>query len=141
MSQPPETTLWSGTSSQLKNFWPFVSCLLILPIPWAIWRWLETKNHVYRLTTERLVVETGVFGRHTETLELYRVRDLQVTQPFLLRMFGLQNIKLLTSDTSTPEQVIDHIPAELNLPDQFRKQIEIARDRKRVRDIDVTDFS
>jgi len=141
MSQPPETTLWSGTSSQLKNLGPFVTCLLILPIPWAIWLYLKTKNHVYRLTTERLVVEDGVFSKHTESLELYRVRDLQVTQPFMLRIVGLQNIKLLTSDTSTPEVVIDHIPVDANLPDQFRKQIEVARDRKRVRDIDVTDFS
>lgn len=139
--QPPETTLWSGTSSQLKNFWPFVSCLLILPIPWAIWRWLQTKNHVFRLTTERLIVETGVFGRHLDTLELYRVRDLQVTQPFFLRLFGLHNLQLLTTDSTTPEQIIDYVPVELNLPDQFRKQVEIARQRKRVRDIDITDFS
>ncbi len=136
-----ESNLWSGTSSQLKNLGPFLSCLLILPIPWAIWRYLETKNHVYRLTTERLVIETGVFGKNTDTLELYRVRDLQVTQPFILRIFGLQNIRLLTSDTSTPEELIDYVPAALNLPDLFRKQIEVARDRKRVRDVDVTDFS
>src|SRR5688500_13588131 len=106
MTQSTETTLWSGTSSQLNTFGVFGSCLLIIPVPWAIWRWLETKNHVYRLTSERLIIETGVFGKKTETLELYRVRDLQVTQPFLLRIFGLQNIRLLTSDTSTPEQEI-----------------------------------
>ena len=28
-----EQTLWRGNSSQVKNFWPFVSCLLVLPIP------------------------------------------------------------------------------------------------------------
>jgi len=39
----PEETLWKGTSSQVKNFWLFVACILVIPIPWAIAAWLRTK--------------------------------------------------------------------------------------------------
>lgn len=136
-----EETLWSGTSSQLKNFWAFVLCLLVIPIPWAIYRWLAVKTTTYRLTTERLITERGIFGKTIDTLELYRVRDMQVTAPFIPRLFGLQNIHLLTADTSTPSVVIDHIPAALALADKFRTQVEECRQRKRVRTLDVEDGS
>ena len=134
-----EETVWTGTSSQLKNLGPFVLCLLVIPIPWAIWRWLDVKSRVFRLTSERLLIESGVLNKTTETLELYRVRDLQVSQPFLLRLFGLQNLTLLTSDTSTPQIVVDYVPAGLGLADKFREQVEACRQKKRVREIDIAD--
>jgi uncharacterized membrane protein YdbT with pleckstrin-like domain len=134
-----EETLWSGTSSQLKNFWAYVLCILIIPIPWAIYRWLVVKTTTYRLTTERLLTEHGIFNKTTDTLELYRVRDMQTTAPFIQRVFGLQTIHLLTADTSTPSIVLDYIPTSLNLPDTFRTQVEESRQRKRVRTLDVED--
>jgi len=134
-----EETLWSGTSSQLKNFWAFVLCILIIPIPWAIYRWLVVKTTTYRLTTERLLTERGILNKTTDTLELYRVRDQQATAPFVQRIFGLQTIQLLTGDTSTPVIVLDFIPTSLGLPDKFRTQVEECRQRKRVRTVDLED--
>lgn len=134
-----EETLWSGTSSQLKNFWAFVLCILVIPIPWALYRWLVVRTTTYRLTTERLLTEHGILSKTTDTLELYRVRDYQVTAPFIQRLCGLQTIRLLTTDTSTPEIVLDFIPTAAGLPDLFRKQIEESRMRKRVRTVDLED--
>jgi uncharacterized membrane protein YdbT with pleckstrin-like domain len=134
-----EETLWSGTSSQLKNFWAFVLCILVIPIPWAIYRWLVVKTTTYRLTTERLLTEHGILNKTTDTLELYRVRDMQTTAPFIQRLFGLQTIHLLTADTSTPCIILDFIPTTLGLPDKFRTQVEECRQRKRVRTLDVED--
>jgi uncharacterized membrane protein YdbT with pleckstrin-like domain len=134
-----EETLWSGTSSQIKNLGVFLLCLLVIPIPWAIARWLAVKTTTYRLTTERLITESGIFGKTTDTLELYRVRDMQITQPFMQRIFGLQTVHLLTADTTTPSVIIDHIPASVGLPDKLRAQIEETRMQKRVRTVDVED--
>ena len=134
-----EQTLWRGNSSQLKNFWPFVSCLLVIPIPWAIYRWLAVKTTTYQLTTERFIIERGILNKTTDTLELYRVRDLQVTQPFWIRLFGMENVHMITADTSTPTVILDCVPKDLKLPDQFRKQVEEARMRKRVRSVDIED--
>lgn len=135
----PEETLWSGTSSQVKNLGAWISCILVIPIPWAIYRWLAVKTTTYRLTTERLITERGILNKTTDTLELYRVRDQQVTAPFWQRLFGLQTIHLLTADTSTPSVTIDYIPASLGLADKFRAQVEECRQRKRVRSVDIED--
>lgn len=132
-----EETIWTGTSSQLKNLGAFLLCLLIIPIPWAVWRWLEVRNRVFQLTSERLLITSGVINKTTETLELYRVRDLRVAQPFLLRIFGLQNLQLLTSDSSTPEVVVDYVSADLKLSDRFREQVEHCRVKKGVRELDI----
>jgi Bacterial PH domain len=132
-----ETVIWKGTSSQLKNFWWFVSCLLVIPIPWAIWAWLKVKCRVYTLTTERLLIEDGVFNKDKDTLELYRVRDFQVHEPFWPRLFGLQNIHLLATDLTTENLVMDFIPKSAGLLDHFRKQVEECRQRKRVREVGI----
>lgn len=132
-----ETVIWKGSSSQVKNFWWFVACILVVPIPWALWNWLKVKSRVYTLTTERLIIEDGVFNKTQDTLELYRVRDLQVFEPFMLRLFGLQNIHLLATDLTTENLMLDHIPSSLNLRDKFRECVEECRKRKGVREVGV----
>jgi uncharacterized membrane protein YdbT with pleckstrin-like domain len=132
-----EDTLWSGTSSQLKHLGLYLACLLVIPIPWAIAAWLRTRTTTYRLTTERLITERGVFTRTTDTLELYRVRDLQFTSTFFERLCGLQTIHLLTGDTSTPSLFLESVPVAAGLPDRLRAQVEDTRQRKRVRTVDV----
>lgn len=132
-----EETIWTGTSSQVKNFWIFVACILVIPIPWAIWRWLKIKNRIYTLTTERLTIRSGVLNKATETLELYRVRDLQITEPLWQRMWGLKTLMLITSDSTTPQLVLDYLPTAEHLGDKFRHQIEVCRQRRRIREFGV----
>lgn len=135
----PEQTIWSGTSSQWKNLGPFLACLLVLPIPWAIYRWLVVKTTQFTLTNERLVTKRGIFSVTTDTLELYRVHDMEVTQSFPQRLVGLKTVQLVTGDTTSPRVLIDHIPASLNLQDKIRQYVEECRMRKRVRTVDVED--
>lgn len=110
-----ETVLWKGTSSQVKNFWWYASCLLIIPIPWAVWNMIKVRCRVFTLTSERLLIDEGVFSKTQDTLELYRVRDLQVKQPFWQRLFGLEDIHLIATDMTTESVMLDYIPTSLNL--------------------------
>lgn len=137
----PEQTLWRGTSSQWKNLGVFILCglfcWLIVPIFIALSRYLQTKNKIYELTTERLKITEGIFSKVTDTLELYRVKDLETRQPFLYRMFGVENVQMNTSDTSSPFIFIEAIPSAVGLGDKIRNQVEAIRAQKGVREIDV----
>jgi membrane protein YdbS with pleckstrin-like domain len=137
----PEQTVWRGTSSQWKNLGVFILCglfcWLIVPIFIALSRYLQTKNKIYELTTERLKITEGIFSKVTDTLELYRVKDIETRQPFLYRMFGVENVQLNTSDTSSPFIFIEAIPRTVGLADKIRNQVEIIRQQKGVREIDV----
>jgi membrane protein YdbS with pleckstrin-like domain len=136
-----EETIWRGTSSQIKNLGCFILCVLfcwlIVPIFIALSRYLQTKNNVFELTSERLKITEGVFSKVTETLELYRVKDIEVLQPFFSRMFGVENIKINTSDMSSPVILLEAIPKSVALADKLRNQVEIIRVQKNVREIDL----
>ncbi len=136
-----EQTVWRGTSSQWKNLGLFILCTLfcwlIVPIFIALARYLKTKNKVYELTTERLKITEGVFSKVTDTLELYRVKDLEMRQPFLYRLVGIENIQVNTSDVSSPFILIEAIPSTVALADKIRNQVETIRAQKGVREIDV----
>jgi uncharacterized membrane protein YdbT with pleckstrin-like domain len=137
----PEEMVWRGTSSQWKNFGVFILCAffcwLIVPIFIALARYLQTKNKVYELTTERLKTTEGVFSKVTDTLELYRVKDLEKRQPFFYRLVGVENVGLNTSDASSPFILIEAIPSSVELADKIRNQVEAVRAQKGVREIDV----
>ena len=136
-----EETVWRGSSSQWKNFGVFILCgllcWLIVPIFIALARYLQTKCKVYELTTERLKITEGVFSKVTETLELYRVKDIETRQPFLDRLVGVENVHINTSDLTTPFVMVGAIPSSVGFADKLRNQVEIIRQQKRVREIDI----
>jgi uncharacterized membrane protein YdbT with pleckstrin-like domain len=157
----PEETIWKGSASHWKNFTPNAMTLLSIPlcavlyawqkptiglwiftVPlllaiWAFWNWMTTRTTFYELTSERLVTTHGVLTKVTDTLELYRVRDMQIVQPPLLRIVGLQNIHVFTNDSSTSELFLDFIPTSLDLGTKLRRAVETCREAKRVRTMDV----
>lgn len=136
-----EETVWRGSSSQWRNFGLYLLCglfcWLIVPIFIALARYLKTKCKIYDLTTERLKITEGVFSKVTETLELYRVKDLETRQPFLYRVVGVENIRINTSDLTTPFVLVEAIPSSVGFGDKLRNQVEIIRQQKRVRELDI----
>ena len=136
-----EEIVWRGTSSQWKNFWVFLLCglfcWLVVPIFFGVARYLQTKCKVFELTTQRFKVTSGVFTKKTETLELYRVKDIETQQPFMSRLVGIENIKMTTTDASSPVVLVDAVPSSVGFADKLRNQVEIIRQQKRVREIDI----
>jgi uncharacterized membrane protein YdbT with pleckstrin-like domain len=137
----PERPLWSGSPSQIINLGPFIGwgllVWLVIPVFIILWRWLETRNLRYELTTERLRVRSGVFNRKLDELELYRVRDYRFEQPFFLRLLGLGNVLLTTADKSNPSVTLRAIRDGEALREQIRNAVEACRVAKRVRELDV----
>lgn len=153
-----ETTLWKGSPSQWLNLGPFVITLLliggvvaggiffppawaliVIPVLYAVWRFLLVKSRSFELTTERLRVTEGVFNQKIDEIELYRVKDISMERPFWMRMTGLASVNIQTSDRSLPFLTIPAIPNGVELREKLRKQVEVIRDSKRVRELDMDD--
>jgi uncharacterized membrane protein YdbT with pleckstrin-like domain len=139
-TMPEERDVWAGTPSQVINLGSFILLglffWLVIPLFVILWKWLVVKNIKYELTTERLRTRYGVFNKKMDELELYRVRDYKLDQPFFLRLFSLGNIVMQTSDRSHPQVVIQAIPDAEQLREQLRTYVEECRTRKRVREVD-----
>ncbi|HPO16557.1 MAG TPA: PH domain-containing protein [Candidatus Hydrogenedentes bacterium] len=138
-----DSRIWEGHPSQWINFGLYLICLLtcflVIPLFIAGWRWLVTKCTHYELTTQRIFLSTGVFNKKTDALELYRVLDLQIAEPFFLRLFGLGNVVLTTSDRTTPTFTFRAIHDPRTLADMLRKHVEACRVAKGTREIDFVD--
>ena len=82
-------------------------------------------------------ITSGVFSKVTDTLELYRVKDIETRQPFLSRLVGIETVQMNTSDASSPIVLVEAVPSSVGLADKLRNQVEIIRQQKRVREIDI----
>ena len=124
-------------NSQIAAIAPFLLLLLVIPIGFALARFIITRSRVFELTNERIKITEGVFSKVTDTLELYRVKDIETRQPFLYRMFKVENISITTSDTSSPLVFLEAIPSAVSFADKIRNRVEAVRMEKRVREIDI----
>lgn len=127
---------WTDRPSQLQNLGWFLGCVLVLPIPFAFWRWLVTRSTVYTLTDQRLKTVRGVFTRVTDDLELYRVRDSKLQQSLWERLFGLGELTLYTTDASTPEVHLRWIRNAESVREILRRLVEARREAKQVRTLE-----
>lgn len=136
-----EELVWTGSPSQLVNTPVFVVCALlvwlIVPLFVAIWKWLVVRNIRYELTSERIRLREGVLNKRFDEVELYRVRDYRLDQPFYLRIFSLGHITIRTTDTSNPVIVLRAITNSENVLELVRRHVEECRARKNVRALDM----
>ena len=136
-----EQSLWRGSPSQAVNLGAYVLCLLlcwlVLPVLYALWRWIETHLTEYELTSQRLVLRRGVFNRKTDEVELYRVRDSSLDEPLFLRLFGAGNVVISATDASTPILLLRAVKGAADVRQKLRAAVEAVREQKRVRSIET----
>ena len=153
-----EQIIWQGRPSQMLNFkvylivaviaiiiiilsfawygWMF--WFIIIPLAYAMQKFLIVNSIHYELTSERIRVITGIFSKNFEEIELYRVRDYSIIQPFFLRIFSLGNVMLKTSDKTMPELTLTAIRDFIDVKDKIRERVEILRREKDIKEIDYT---
>jgi uncharacterized membrane protein YdbT with pleckstrin-like domain len=90
----------------------------------------------YQLTSNRLIMKHGVFTKITDQLELYRVKDYELEEPFYLRIFGIGNVKLITSDKSHPEAFLKAVKDAQDIFESLRHQVEKRRQETKTREFD-----
>jgi membrane protein YdbS with pleckstrin-like domain len=162
-----EQVIWQGSPSQLVNTKTYAFCLLavafIAVTPWALdhyfggippqvywvmvfallplavagWRWLQIRSHRYELTTERVRIETGVLSKTQEVIELYRIKDISLERPLIMRMCGLGSVTAYTSDRSAPMMTFYAVRQPRQLTEALRTHVEARRIKRGVRELDV----
>ena len=96
--------IYEGSPSQLINLGSILIgvflCWLFVPLVLMIVRLLETKCTRTTISTTEIISERGLFSKTIDEILLKRVTDVRLVQPFWLRIFGLSNLYITTTDVT-----------------------------------------
>jgi uncharacterized membrane protein YdbT with pleckstrin-like domain len=153
-----ETVVWSGSPSQWLNIgWyltsligiavlivvavlteqPLISALALIPVIAILVQYLKVRSTRIDVTTERITTTVGIFSRRKWDMELYRVKDTMLHEPFLLRLVRRANVQIISSDRSSPSMTLPALPDAERLRQQIRSNVERLRLKRGVREMDM----
>jgi uncharacterized membrane protein YdbT with pleckstrin-like domain len=115
----------------------FLLAILTLGL-YAIYAWVKAASVNYKITSQRVVIERGLFSKRMEQIDLYRVVDFVVERPFGQRIMGTGNIVLEAMDKTTPEVRIQAVKTDvMALYERLRYAANQEKQRRGVRVLDV----
>ena len=132
-----EQNIWEGSPSHWINFKVYILGIFLIPLFGIglliiLWEYLTIRTWKFTVTSQRIIVEKGVLSKTTNELELFRVKDFRLDQPFILRLVGLSNIVLITSDRTNKYVVIKGVKDGKSLIEEIRTLVDKRRDEKGV---------
>ena len=93
---------------------------------------LRRRSTRYRVTTRTVDIERGVLDRKIDTLQLWRVRDVEFRQTLSQRMFGLGTLRLVTHDATTPETLLEGVADARTVFEELKRAAEVAGQQRNV---------
>jgi len=100
----------------------------------AWYRFLYISNSEYLVTPEVIHISRGIFFRRIDQVEMYRVKNYIITEPFTLQLFHLMDLALKSTDPENPVIWLRGIP-QSNIVDTIRGYVQEARLHNRVYEI------
>ena len=86
----------------------------------------------YKLTEEKLLINTGLFSIKEEEIQLYRIMDITLKCSLWQRIFNVGTIHCCSADKTSPEFDIKDVKHPSNVKELLSKHIELQRDNKRI---------
>ncbi len=121
----------------LNYFFNLPLYFLVVPGILLFWCYMVIRCSKYTLTTQRLKYTYGVFNQKEDQMEIYRIKDYRLEKPLYLRIFGLSNIYLDTSDKTCPLFIINAVENGDTVIEEIRKNVERRREERFIRELDV----
>jgi membrane protein YdbS with pleckstrin-like domain len=94
------------------------------------WRVAKLKSFRYRITNQRMVIESGIFSRSIEEIDMRTVEDLQFQQSVLERLLGIGDITVIASDRTQAQTRLLGLPRPRELRELLRNSAYQATNRQ-----------
>jgi uncharacterized membrane protein YdbT with pleckstrin-like domain len=132
-----EETFFDGHPAAVRSVGALLAVILTAGIAWVV-LWIQARGILYRITSQRIVIEKGLLSKRMDQIDLYRIVDYVVERPFGQRLLGTGNIVIEAMDKTTPELRIDGIRANVvGLYERLRTATEKEKLRRNVRVLDI----
>jgi uncharacterized membrane protein YdbT with pleckstrin-like domain len=125
-----------GIAFLLLAWWlsPLFLFFSLAVIGMAWYRFIFIRNSRYVITREVIRISRGIFFKRTDQLEMFRIKDYIITQPFVLQIFRLMDVTLKSTDPENPVIWLRGIP-ESDIIDTIRDYVQEARQHNRIYEI------
>jgi uncharacterized membrane protein YdbT with pleckstrin-like domain len=132
-----EELLFAGHPAVVAGVGALVLAIVTLGLS-LLFGLVRSRSTHYEITTQRIVIESGLFSKRMEQVDLYRIVDYVVERPFSQRIMGTGNIILEAMDKTTPELRVEGIKTDVvALYERLRWCTEQEKRKRGVRVVDV----
>ncbi len=106
--------------------------LLMAAIVVFAWTELQRRSTRYRISTRRIDVESGILTTRIDTLELWRVRDLEFSQSIGEKLLGIGRIVVLTHEEKSSKLLLIGLYDSRKLFEELKTAVEVARQSRNI---------
>ena len=96
----------------------------IMGLPWTFTKYSVTEN--------RLQVKKGFFSSSIDDILLYRILDIEVSQSFWQKLFGVGTVTVHSRDRSNPVCALKNIKRPIKLSNYLSTLVEKEREEKMI---------
>jgi len=138
-----EEIIYDGKAS-LKGFVTLLVLGIILTFVMGIgliillWLWLKLQTEYYKVTSRMIDQATGVITRKHNTLDVWRVKDVQFQQGIWDRIFKTGTIKVLSIDRSSPIIQLQGLPDANKVYEKLKEAAHQQRAERKVTGIEIS---
>jgi len=104
------------------------SFVLLAFIAWFFY--LSVRNSRCIIKASRIETEVGIFAKSIDTLEIYRITDLELRQGIVQRVLGIGTVAIKSNDPSNPELLLYQIPRARKVYKYLQDQIPQAQKQR-----------
>jgi uncharacterized membrane protein YdbT with pleckstrin-like domain len=131
-----EQVIFEGRPALIPSLGALLVVILTVGLA-AVYFYFKRGGTSYKVTTQRVVIDRGIFSKKMEQLDLYRINDFTVERPFGQRIMGTGNLRLVTFDKTTPIIELEGLKTNVvELYETMRKAVEKAQQGRGVRVVD-----
>ena len=123
--------------AEIRELFPLYAIIITyaLLIFYLIYRYLFQINISWTISDEQLIYRRGVISIEIDYLELYRIYDYTEYSTFLDRIFHLKNVRIVSTDHTSPSLTIKGINYKEDLLTELRSKVEQRKDQRRIYEI------
>lgn len=126
-----EHEVWSGHPAAIYSAWQWILVVVTIGFAYLV-LWIKSRSITFRITTQRVQVERGLFSTIKDNLELFTIEHFDVHKPLGMRLAGYSLLHLRSADDHATSLMLYGIPNLDELADQMRENSLRERTRRRV---------
>jgi uncharacterized membrane protein YdbT with pleckstrin-like domain len=131
-----EEVIWEGRPSWRAWALTWIAGWVLLPLLIGLFLlisvWIRTRSTRWKLTSRRIETETGFLSKKVDTLELWRIRDVEFRQSLIDRLVGVSCLSITAHDGTSPVLQVRGAPGDRAVYDRLMSALMLARQQRGV---------